>query len=100
MFNNLPIMIFMVLAKRDGNFIAANACSYVYVIYFVGAGVINWADASLAINRCVALLLPHRYKAWTTKSNIAVLIFVWLMASCTFLPRSFGVGRKMSLSSL
>ncbi|OWA53948.1 hypothetical protein BV898_18372 [Hypsibius exemplaris] len=89
----LPAASFIVLAKRDGWFIAGNTCRFYTTLYSINVSVVNWSDAGLALNRFVALYLPHRYKAWTSAAvNAAIITCCWLISIGITLPFTVSAG--------
>ena len=98
---NVPVSVFFILAKRDGYFIPPNLCSYFQAIYGLGATLVNWTDSALAVNRCIALFLPHQYKSLTKNWLVGImLMFIWLISLSGMLPMGFGVGGRLGLSPL
>ncbi|OWA50770.1 hypothetical protein BV898_15276 [Hypsibius exemplaris] len=52
-----------------------------------------WSSVLLAVNRCVAVALPHHYRMMTTKVALASMIGVpWVIALVINIPLLFGVG--------
>ncbi|OQV12021.1 hypothetical protein BV898_13671 [Hypsibius exemplaris] len=52
-----------------------------------------WSSVLLAVNRCVAVALPHHYRMMTTKVALASMIGVaWVIALAVNIPLLFGVG--------
>jgi 7 transmembrane receptor (rhodopsin family) len=98
---NVPIHVFMILAKQSGYVVSSSVCKYLHVFHATGIGLVNWADAGLALSRCIALILPHHYKTWNTKmANLGILALAWAFSLGAYLPVSFGVGGRFQLMSL
>ncbi|OQV22584.1 hypothetical protein BV898_03409 [Hypsibius exemplaris] len=97
----IPISVILILLKRDGYFIPPNICNFFQAVYGLGATLVNWSDSMLAVNRCLALFIPHHYRSLTNKAaTLAVLIFMWAIGLAGMLPMSFGVGGQLLLSDL
>ncbi|OWA53942.1 hypothetical protein BV898_18366 [Hypsibius exemplaris] len=97
----LPIAIFIMLAKRDGWFLPMTTCGYFNALFTTNLSVINWSDAGLALNRLVALYLPHRYKAWSsTAANRAIIMGSWLTSLGIALPFTFSAGGQGTILSV
>ncbi|OQV22585.1 hypothetical protein BV898_03410 [Hypsibius exemplaris] len=97
----IPISVILILLKRDGYFIPPNICNFFQAVYGLGATLVNWSDSMLAVNRCLALFVPHHYLSLTKQSaNLAVLVFMWAIGLAGMLPMSFGVGGQLRLSDL
>jgi hypothetical protein len=100
-FINIPVSVLMVEGHRAGYVVPSSICNYIQAIYNIVSGVTNWADASLAINRCIALFFPHNYRMWSTKYvNLSLMTFAWIVSSVAVLPMSFGIGGSMNLLPL
>ena len=53
----------------------------------------NWSSALMALNRFVAIELPHHYKKWLTKYALAAsMVLPWVIGFSTTLPIYLGVG--------
>ncbi len=77
-FPSIPLFAFEVLAVTKGHVIPEALCRFTQALYTVLTKVINWSDAGLALNRCIALFLPYHYKRCTTRPVLAgMLIFSW-----------------------
>ncbi|OQV22586.1 hypothetical protein BV898_03411 [Hypsibius exemplaris] len=97
----IPVSIVLILVKRAGIPLRPDSCIYFQAFYSTGAIVVKWADAGLALNRCVALFLPHRYKGWTTKTTtVGMVLFAWIPSLLAQIPLSFGVGGTLKLQEL
>ncbi|OQV17397.1 hypothetical protein BV898_08501 [Hypsibius exemplaris] len=60
-----------------------------------------WASLSLAINRFVALALPHSYQRIISKAVLTVMIFVpWVLGLSLNLPLYFGIGGRFFLQTV
>ena len=64
--------------------------------------LINWCDASLAVNRIIALYFPYHYKAWSSKwANLAMITGFWIISLSVSLPFPLRLdGAKMFLNPL
>ena len=83
---NLPLSVFTVVVKRAG-YPITRACSYIHSIFAVAVYALNWSDASLSLNRCVALLLPHHYRAWTSwKIQLSIIAGTWTFSIAALIP--------------
>ena len=90
-FLSTPTLSFMVLAVSQGYRLPGNICDWTHSTLNILGGVINWCDAGLAVNRCVALLFPHSYRNGTTKViSYFILIFSWLLNFFLYLSVSLG----------
>ena len=62
----------------------ASICQFFHLIFLMGGGVINWADTGIALNRCIALCMPHRYRTWATgKGDCVMILLAWLFSLAT-----------------
>ena len=97
-----PTIVAMAMAKRSGYPVPSSLCSYVYTINGVLAGLTYWSDAGLAINRCVALFLPHHYKTLCTrKVNLFGIGFSWVVCCGAMLSYPLGYeGTRLVVNSL
>ncbi|OWA52606.1 hypothetical protein BV898_17054 [Hypsibius exemplaris] len=65
-------------------------CRYVYFLMSMTQFATNWAEASLAVNRLIAVGFPFAYKAWSTRKVTGMMIAAsWLMAGASFLSNTF-----------
>ena len=88
---NIPIHVFMVLAKHHGYLLPSRVCGPIQFFFALGCAVCNWADVCLSVNRFVAIIFPLRYKAWTsTWVNLAMMAFGWTVCTAAILPLAFG----------
>ncbi|OWA52611.1 hypothetical protein BV898_17059 [Hypsibius exemplaris] len=68
-------------------------CTYVHVLMGFTQFANNWAEASLAVNRLVAVIFPFAYKVWSTRKVTGMMIVLsWLISVASYLPNCFGVG--------
>ena len=56
-------------------------------------GVANWTEASLAVNRALAICLPHQYsRICSRKVIIGMLLCAWVIVLASVLPSAFSWG--------
>ncbi|OQV26001.1 hypothetical protein BV898_00135 [Hypsibius exemplaris] len=98
---NIPVSIFMILAKQAGFVPDPAACQYIQTLYTTGFDAVNWSDAFLASSRFVVFFFPHNYQAWTTKTaNFGIIMLTWFVSFGAVLPVAFGMGGKMLMLPL
>ncbi|OQV12401.1 hypothetical protein BV898_13353 [Hypsibius exemplaris] len=79
-FAGMPTLIYMIQATENGLTLPATICDYTHSSLNVFGGVVNWCDAGMAVNRCIALLFPFHYKGKVTKIiNYTMMIFPWFL---------------------
>ncbi|OWA53941.1 hypothetical protein BV898_18365 [Hypsibius exemplaris] len=98
----VPVGVVIVLAKRDGRWLADNSCHFVHTLWTAVGTVVNWSDVGLAANRFIALYFPHGYKAWTsTRVNVGVILTSWAISVGLMMPFTTGAGGQgITLSEL
>ena len=98
----VPSSVFLVMAKRDGYFIRPGICDFLHPPAIVGSTLVNWADAGLAVNRCIALYFPHKYRAWSrSRVNLGMIVGYWIICIVAVLPFPLKLGgSKMILTAL
>ena len=85
----LPIRVFVVAAKRNGYHIQLDTCKHMTPLFLMLLLVVHWCEASLALNRCVALYFPHYYRNWCSRIvNLLVIVGVWVVAVLVVCPFS------------
>ncbi|OQV17315.1 hypothetical protein BV898_08564 [Hypsibius exemplaris] len=68
-------------------------CSVLSLIHITAIQADNWASLFLAINRYVAIVVPHFYRKLVTRNAIlASLLLPWLIGVAVTLPVYFGFG--------
>ncbi|XP_055340580.1 adenosine receptor A3-like [Paramacrobiotus metropolitanus] len=66
-------------------------CTAWVTIRMLSINVQYWASMVLAVNRLVAIALPHHYKVWTRRSvMLAMMGMCWVIAIAINLPPLFG----------
>ncbi|OWA52612.1 hypothetical protein BV898_17060 [Hypsibius exemplaris] len=72
-----------------------NICKYVHFLLGLTQFANNWAEASLAVNRLVAIVFPFAYKAWSTrKVTLGMIVMCWLIAIACYMPYVLEVSGK------
>ncbi|OWA52605.1 hypothetical protein BV898_17053 [Hypsibius exemplaris] len=70
-------------------------CKYVHFLMGFTQFANNWAEASLAVNRLVAVVFPFAYKAWSTRKVTGIMIIIcWFISTACLIPYLFEVGGK------
>ncbi|OQV12516.1 hypothetical protein BV898_13242 [Hypsibius exemplaris] len=98
---NIPIHVFMVLAKHHGYKLQSYICGPIQFFFALGCAVCNWADVCLSVNRFVAIVFPHYYKWWTSKwVNLAMVALGWAVCTAAILPLAFGQAGSMPILAM
>ena len=89
----MPTLAFELLAILHGHAIPSTLCRFTMAIYTVLSQVINWCDATLAINRCIAMFLPHNYQRLTSRPILGVMMaLTWVASACPVVSMEVGIG--------
>ncbi|XP_055344033.1 orexin receptor type 2-like [Paramacrobiotus metropolitanus] len=68
-------------------------CQYTMLLFYGVLWAENWADATIAINRFIAIFFPHGYKKTRTPTALAITILIgWIVPLCTVLVLFFEIG--------
>ena len=97
---NIPVTIFMILAKRDGHGVVDDtvSCGIIHTVFIINGALVNWSDLTLCANRCVALFYPYKYRALSTrKFNYLLIASCWVVTLAIALPMGTGVTGSMVL---
>ena len=88
-----PLICLEVLAVIYGHEIPASLCRFTLSTYTILVKVINWSDAAIALNRCIAFYFPHHYKQWSSNRMIArITMFTWFISAGPVISQEVGVG--------
>jgi hypothetical protein len=95
---HFPILIitsYMAMMQKKFNL----NCSAFLLFHIGSMHAENWASAFLAVNRYVAIALPHHYKKLVSKKSVAAMIVLpWMIGFGDTLPPYFGVGANFLLA--
>ncbi|OQV15356.1 hypothetical protein BV898_10462 [Hypsibius exemplaris] len=59
----------------------------------------NWSQALIAVNRFVAIGLPHHYRSWVSRRTLAAMIVApWVTGFAITLPVYFGIGGDFTMN--
>ena len=99
---NLPISVFLVMAKQHGSALPEKICDFTITPLFIVTAVVEWCDVALAVNRVIALYFPLKYNAWTRPAvNFGIIAAIWVVSVFTVLPFPLRyAGNKTVLSPL
>ncbi|OWA52607.1 hypothetical protein BV898_17055 [Hypsibius exemplaris] len=70
-------------------------CKYVHFLLGLTQFANNWAEASLAVNRLIAVIFPFAYKTWSTRKVTGMMIIIcWAISAACLIPYLFEAGGK------
>ena len=69
---NHPIRTIMVVANQHGHRAPDGVCPFADFFFGIGWFALSWADAGLAINRVLALYVPHQHREWASTRSAMI----------------------------
>ncbi|XP_055347997.1 olfactory receptor 11A1-like [Paramacrobiotus metropolitanus] len=68
-------------------------CRRTFIFYFIIVHCVDWTDLMIAVNRFIAVCLPHKYPQWTRGFRLySMVVAPWLIGLGIALLPQFGIG--------
>ncbi|OQV13809.1 hypothetical protein BV898_12028 [Hypsibius exemplaris] len=92
---NFPILTVTSYQTLRNQTVSINCPVFLY-LDIGSTHVENWASTLLAVNRYVAIIHPHQYKYFVSKTGLAITIILpWVIGLSDTLPIFLGIGGRL-----
>ncbi|OWA55240.1 hypothetical protein BV898_19628 [Hypsibius exemplaris] len=93
--STIDIYLALIPGTREEERLTLHCQSFLF-IFKCAVHAEMWSSVLLAVNRCVAVALPYRYKEMTTRAMLCSMVGVpWVIALALNVPLLFGVGMEL-----